>query len=287
MIDESSDDLPGDIHDSIERDGHGLNYENEFSDDGNDYKIDEPSPKRRRLSVSSIISHDEDQYLKLKQDENQDEHASVEHSSSLPILSSPPIAVAKRSSTTAPKFLPPLPPSTPLPSTSGTETTFLKPLRFKPPDPTEQVQTHNDPLPDHFSPHRKGQKYVHGGLAAEVQGWLVNLEPAVPVTSGRARVEERPQWLVRIVVDEIGGDSKTGFTMVKGRKIQVVDGDERGMVDAFGEVKVLLAGEEQLIGLQKGSKVEVGSRIGIKGPVWEVVVDGEKWGVGVNWKVLG
>jgi hypothetical protein len=38
--------------------------------------------------------------------------------------------------------------------------------------------------------------------------------------------------------------------------------------------------------LQKGSKVELGKRVGITGPVWEVMIEGIKWGVGVDWKVL-
>ena len=32
--------------------------------------------------------------------------------------------------------------------------------------------------------------------------------------------------------------------------------------------------------------VQVGKTVGIKGPVWEVMIDGVKWGVGVDWKVL-
>ncbi|KUJ15779.1 uncharacterized protein LY89DRAFT_707926 [Mollisia scopiformis] len=278
-IDESSDDILGDIHDSIETDNHRLNYVNEFSDDGEEYQLEERTPKRRRLSVSSIISQDEPPNSDPEL-EHQEQHR--EPSSSLPILSSPPIAATKRLSTTAPKFLPPtpLPPSTPLPST-GT-TTFLKPPRFRPPDPSEQAHPHADPLPEHFSPHRKGQKYVHGGLAAEVQGWLFNLETAVPVKS-LSRTEEKSEWLVKIVVDEVSGSSRNGFTMVRGRQIH---GGDREMVDTVAEARVLLAGEGQAMGLQRGERVEAGKRVGIKGPVWEVVVEGVKWGVGVEWKVL-
>lgn len=50
-------------------------------------------------------------------------------------------------------------------------------------------------------------------------------------------------------------------------------------------MKVILAGEGAETGLKKGSRVEIGKTIGIKGPVWEIVIGGEKWGVGIEWKV--
>lgn len=282
-IDED-DDLPEHVHDSIETDEHGLEYEHEFSNDGNGYEIEQRAPKRRRISTSPIQSQDEDRHLEPERNQNESEHH--DSSSSLPSLPSPP---TKRLHTTVPKFLPPTPapPSTPMPSTFGSGmTTFLKPPRFRPPDPAEQGQSQNDPLPEHFSPNRRGQKYVPGGLAAEVAGWLFNLESSVPTTKSRGDLKS--EWLVRIVVDEVSGSSRNGFTMVRGRQIHAVDDDEggEGMSDTGGEVKVLLAGEGQITGLQKGVKVEIGKRVGIKGPVWEVHIEGERWGVGVDWKVL-
>merc|ERR1712098_382859 len=78
------------------------------------------------------------------------------------------------------------------------------------------------------------------------------------------------------------------MTMVRGRQIHALDvlGEVGEMADTVGGVKVILAGEGAGTGLQKGSAVEVGKMMGIKGPVWEVVVEGVKWGVGVDWKVL-
>lgn len=113
----------------------------------------------------------------------------------------------------------------------------------------------------------------------------MNLEGAIPDTRGKRRDEE---WLIRIVVDEVSGGFKEGMTMVRGRQIHALDvlGEVGEMADTVGGVKVILAGEGAGTGLQKGSAVEVGKMMGIKGPVWEVVVEGVKWGVGVDWKVL-
>jgi hypothetical protein len=120
-----------------------------------------------------------------------------------------------------------------------------------------------------------------GGLAAEVRDWLFNLESAVPAASTGTKDD---LWIARIAVDEVSGGGRAGMTLVRGR--QMHSGSEHGLVDILGVVKVILAGEGAGSGLQKGAMVEVGKTVGIKGPVWEVVLEGEKWGVGVNWEVL-
>lgn len=113
----------------------------------------------------------------------------------------------------------------------------------------------------------------------------MNLDGAIPDTRGKRRDEE---WLIRIVVDEVSGGSKEGMTLVRGRQIHAVDvfGEMGEMADGVGGLRIILAGEGAGTGLQKGSAVELGKTVGIKGPVWEVVVEGVKWGVGVDWKVL-
>jgi hypothetical protein len=273
--DEDEDDIPFDVHDSIETDG--LEQERSSNhgsaiDENDDYKIEEPSPKRRRIS---LCPKDE---LDIEGDSAiQDYEESF--SSSLPILSSPP---APRPSK-AHKFLL----STPGPQFASQSTepaqTFLKPPRFQPPDPTSTQQARSDPLPEHFSPHRRGQKYLPGGLAAEVRDWLVNLESALPSTSTqRSRTDDT--WLVKLLVDDISGGLKDGMTLIRGH--QVLSDDEGKMVKTLSEVKAVLAGEGQHIGLQRGTPIAIGKIVGIKAPVWEVMLEGVKWGVGVDWKVL-
>jgi hypothetical protein len=119
-------------------------------------------------------------------------------------------------------------------------------------------------------------------LAAEVRDWLVNIESSIPPSS---TAKKDGAWRLRLMVDEISGGGRTGFTLVRGR--QVLSGDVDTMIDSLGIVSVILAGEGTSAGLQRSSKVEVGKTVGIKSPVWEVVIEGEKCGVGVDWTVLG
>jgi len=80
---------------------------------------------------------------------------------------------------------------------------------------------------------------------------------------------------VKLVIEEVSGGSKAGMTMLMGRQ-----------GEGSPVMRVLLAGEGEGTGLQRGAKAEVGRKVGIKGPIWDVMIDGEKWGVGVDWKVL-
>ncbi|TVY34690.1 hypothetical protein LSUB1_G005517 [Lachnellula subtilissima] len=259
----SSDGLTRDIQDSLETEEQ--DHELEYLSDEDDYALEEPGPKRRRLSSSPAQLEEEDH----------SDHEPQLSNSSLQILSSPP-APRRAITTAASRFLTPAPPSTPAAS-YPTLSTFRRPPPFRPPDPSEQAPSQKDPLPDHFSPQKGGRKYIPGGLAAELQGWLVNIESALP-----SNVNREDPWLVKIVVDEVSGGARTGMTMIRGRQVKAED----GMIERETEMKIILAGEGAMVGLQRGSRVEVGKTVGVKGPVWEVLLEGEKWGVGVDWKVL-
>ncbi len=274
----SEEDLYDVPHKSIE-DGDDIELDFEHGDEDDDFNLlEEPSPKRRRLPSSPLLDQDDD-LPPAVYDTKEDETGEDLLSSSLPIVSSPPAAPRHKVPSTTPRFLisSQLPSSTALPPPQN-QTPFLKPPRFRPPDPEEGTQGLSDPLPEQFSPHRRGQKYVVGGLAAEVRDWLVSLESDMPT-----RIEKDEIWRVKIMVDEITGGSKAGMTLVKGRHVRVEEGE---MADPLLEMRLILAGEGAGTGLQRGSKIEVGNIVGIKGPVWEVVSEGESWGVGVDWKVL-
>jgi hypothetical protein len=273
-----------DVQDSIETEEQQLEERQLSTGEEDHCKIEERAVKRRRISSSPEPGDDGEDHDEELPDLHSDTQDSV--SSTLPILSSPP-APRRPITTTAPRFITstPAPPATPQ-SASSKQATFLKPPRFRPPDPSESAQSTSDPLPEQFSPHRRGQNYVNGGLAAEVRDWLVNIESTIPLKEAGKRDDE---WLVRIAVDEVSGggaDSQARMLLVRGSQIPSMNGRQGEMADAMGEVRVMLAGEGQGAGLQRSNRVEAGNMVGIKGPVWEVVIEGEKWGVGVDWKVL-
>ncbi|KAI1814195.1 hypothetical protein GGS20DRAFT_431832 [Poronia punctata] len=176
--------------------------------------------------------------------------------------------------------------------------TFHKAPRFKPVERPEGP-SHAEPLPDAFSPRRKGTKYVPGGLASELREWLVDIEAGTGVSSLITKRDD--EWATRIRVQESrgGSGSARSMTLVTGRLV-VTDtdtehepdkgqgqGEQTGEVLAANTVKVILAGPGRLSGLGGNNMVEAGVLVGIAPPTWEVVLEGlGRWGVSCDWVVL-
>lgn len=135
--------------------------------------------------------------------------------------------------------------------------------------PPVEPQEPSEPLPEAFSPHRKGQKFVPGGMAATLQQWVVETGSSA-VQSRRGQSYLRGEdYVMRIQVDEMKGH---GPSTVRGRQS---NGDP---VDAL------------LVGV--GSRVGAGSKelmsgviIGLRAPTWTIEIDGRDYVVGVDWRV--
>jgi hypothetical protein len=184
------------------------------------------------------------------------------------------------------------------PSSTAHQPIFQKAPRFKPAEIPEGA-SRPEPLPDAFSPRRKGTKYIPGGLAAELRDWLVEVEAGSATGSS---VKCADEWVARIRVDELrsGNGSARKMTLVLGR--QVLDArnnanrkgdhceaasEEAEEVLGMNTVRVILAGPGRLSGLGVGNDVRPGAILGIARPTWEVVLDGSgRWGVACDWVVL-
>lgn len=89
---------------------------------------------------------------------------------------------------------------------------------------------------------------------------------------------------VTIIIDEISGSPMVGTSLIRGRQIHQHENGE--MIDHLGIVNVILAGKGYTEGLRNGGVLGVGRRVSVRGPMWEIRIEGRKWGVGVNWRVL-
>ncbi|KAF2005956.1 hypothetical protein P154DRAFT_423645 [Amniculicola lignicola CBS 123094] len=196
-----------------------------------------------------------------------------------------------------------------LPSTSTASTTSsstplpTRPHFLLPPSPTSKPATH--PLPETFSPSRKGQKYVPGGLASTLQSWIVEVGSMAQmhgsggVAWGRDR-EEGVRMRVRVLGVDGRASAKNGEK--EGNEVECFAGGvvfvegkvdmDRGMFDGSrgqgrgnGEVGVMLAGAGGARG-SGGVKIREGSVVGIRAPTWDVEMMGDIWVVGVDWLVL-
>ena len=150
----------------------------------------------------------------------------------------------------------------PMPRPTGTPSIPSRPPLILPPrSPSPPIAT-----PAFFSPHRRGQKYVHGGLASTVRDWIVETsQQAHNRAHTRRDVDEL--WDLRLRVKECWvEDSNERTILVQGRT----------------EAKRWM-----LVGMGRGdTKVEVDCIVGIREPTWEVLIGTECYMVAIEWKVL-
>ncbi|KAI1104779.1 hypothetical protein F4804DRAFT_306320 [Jackrogersella minutella] len=236
-----------------------------------------PSPKRRRISISSGFASSQQEYESTEDAVMRDGGPSIQ--SSLPSFThahgeSPELSLT---------------PFDPRPPVSAQQPTFQRAPRFKPVEVPEGSRR-GDPLPDAFSPHRKGAKYVPGGLAASVRGWFVDVWAGASTAAAARRDGE---WIARVVVEEVR--AAPGLTLVTGRHV-VADRDagdgngdppaEGGDAQARG-VRVVLSGSPRIAGLERRQEVRPGVVVGVGRPTWEVSVPGQgRWGVVCEWAIL-
>ncbi|SPO06714.1 uncharacterized protein DNG_09408 [Cephalotrichum gorgonifer] len=152
---------------------------------------------------------------------------------------------------------------------------FQEPPRFKLPSP--ECEPHLEGLPPAFTPQRRGAKYVPGGLAAEVQGWLSHIKGSKEMES-----------MLRVSVQEVREGGR--MYLVRGRRLGGPSGigGGGGGGEEEGELRILLAGEGEMTGLGNRASVTEGCVIEAGGPRWDVELDGlGKWTVVCDWRVAG
>ncbi|KAJ4157160.1 hypothetical protein NW754_008805 [Fusarium falciforme] len=149
----------------------------------------------------------------------------------------------------------------------GTPTANLSPAAaFQ----TSRGRPHGRRPPRGLFPQRRGAKYVAGGLAAGLQGWLSEVkgwEGTVPSAAAAVSV-------VKVVVEEVR----------PGRRMYLVTG-RAGDDGAALARRFLLAGEGRLTGLGQRAAVTVGNVVEVGQPVWDVELDGQVWTVACDWGV--
>jgi hypothetical protein len=180
-----------------------------------------------------------------------------------------------------------------------------RPAFILPPQPTSPVKS-SKPLPEIFSPSRKTQKYVPNGLASTLQGWIIETANTGFVAQERSTIgsvifgrdrEDGVRLRVRVHAassslspsqDQIQVECFPGlFVFVRGKTEPAMYDASRApnVTPINSETRVLLSGQGGARGTG-GVTIKIGDVVGIRAPLWDVDVGGEKWSVGVDWVVL-
>ncbi|KAF2842055.1 hypothetical protein M501DRAFT_988323 [Patellaria atrata CBS 101060] len=146
---------------------------------------------------------------------------------------------------------------------NGTPTTAStpKPSFLK---PSIRDSTTSTPLPDSFSPHRRGQKFVPGGMAATVGQWIVEVgHTATTQKRGSNTVNEH---------------GLIGRIRVKSGEISPTENENTRL----REINVVLVGK----GRSGRNIVQEGDVVGIWAPSWDIEIKSQRWAIGVDWGLL-
>jgi hypothetical protein len=196
--------------------------------------------------------------------------------------------------------------STPSSTATATRATATphRPAFILPPQLTSPVKP-SKPLPEIFSPSRKTQKYVPNGLASTLQGWIIETANTGFAAQERSTIggvvwgrdrEDGVRLRLRIhsASSSTPSEDQTEVECFPGLFVFVRGEKEPGMYNVSrasnvapndSETRVLLAGQGGTRGTG-GVKIKIGDRVGIRAPLWDVDVGGEKWSVGVDWVLL-
>lgn len=120
----------------------------------------------------------------------------------------------------------------------------------------------HDPLPEAFSPRRRGQPFVAGGMAAELQSWIVD----VGSVNSQARQRQDNSFSVALTADMVRGDH--GVVLLQGR-------DSQGAI-----VRAVLADKSA-----SQAVLVPGQTVKIREPTWTIDVAGEEYLVGIDWQL--
>lgn len=162
--------------------------------------------------------------------------------------------------------------------------TFLSAPRFKPNEAVERAPDRT-PLPEAFSPRRRGAKYATGGLAAEVRDWLVQVR-------GASEYDRPTGESVRLIVNQVRHSPHGGMCMVSGSEVE--GGTEVSRVscqtgDGEGKpARVVLAGDGRIAGLGGKNSVTQGEMVSMYQPMWDLALkDLGRFAVACDWEKLG
>ncbi|KUI72567.1 hypothetical protein VM1G_08448 [Cytospora mali] len=230
------------------------------------FGYDEPPPKRRRVSISpeadmssehhfSGVTMEEIEQVEVSGTPMLDGRLLVQS----PINSEEPMTDSEPQSPQSPE------------EQVTRHPTFRNAPRFKTSEAVDGDQQH--PLPDAFSPQRRGAKYVPGGLAAEVRDWLVQVK-------GASEYDRPAGSSMGVTVGEV--KSGVGMHIITA---QCLDGEaESESIPA----KAILAGDGRTAGLGGKSIVKRGGLVSLFQPMWDITLDDlGQFAVACDWEAPG
>ncbi|KAF2095467.1 hypothetical protein NA57DRAFT_79191 [Rhizodiscina lignyota] len=179
------------------------------------------------------------------------------------------------------------------PSSTTLAPSHQRPPFLRPPPPPTQPEV-SEPLPDAFSPRRRGNKFVPGGMAETMRGWIMDTAQVLRRNNevdrwgprhdaggnGNAVQDDGTERFRIAERNEVAGP-KAGVALLRGVSLdrEINRTEELGEADPPCRTIMLVesAGKEY-------SDIRSGDVVSILPPHWEISVDGEPCRVAIEWQ---
>jgi hypothetical protein len=151
----------------------------------------------------------------------------------------------------------------------------------------------SNPLPDAFSPHKRGQKFVPGGMADTVRGWIVDVAAAIGsgrahsrTTSRNSHNNQRFKIEIETVVSSDAKLQESGAYFAYPGSCVLVEGHVYDLQSnqCCGRTQVVLPVQNSYF--RNSAPVQRGTVVGISNPAWTIEISKQEWLVAVDWEIL-
>lgn len=127
-----------------------------------------------------------------------------------------------------------------------------------------------------------------GGLASEVREWVIHT-----ISASSTPAQGQGQYVLRVKVKEIksweAGGGGGGCFVLASRLGRDLDGEGKtvGKEEVEREMRMLLVGGNGAGGGQQRKRaLDQGDILGLRQPIWDIILQGERWSVGVDWSIF-
>ena len=132
------------------------------------------------------------------------------------------------------------------------------------------------PLPQAFSPQRRSQKFIAGGMAAEFASWIVDISQQSRISNTGAQGSE----MQVLVTSHVG--LSDGVAAEEGDRMTLLEGTVDG-----ADIGLCLLGASKRKGNDSRCRTAdmSGNLIAVRKPCWSIDVAGKPWMVATDWNV--
>lgn len=170
-----------------------------------------------------------------------------------------------------------------------------RPPFLLPPTPAPTTEP-KEPLPDVFSPHRRGKKFIPGGMAETMRDWVIDVSQGLQRQrqgdsrrwgDGQRATEVGRLWVITAEQDDGGPLLVTGKWTDRSDGMNLPGFDEaieRANQQQVDRALLINAGANRR---NSTDELQSGCQVSLRPPCWRAEIGEQQWIVCADWNIIG